>query len=294
MSKHPLVFYFILTYLTTWGIAILILLFPEAIESIFGKIDVYNPLYFLAVYMPSLSALFIIRRRYGVKGCKNFIRRIIHWERGFKQFFFLILFFASYYILMRFVSPLWNAEVPIIPYKWYMFLPMMLFFLFADAGPIGEESGWSGLALPLLQRRFCMVKSGIILGILWALWHTPAFFIASLNQSAYNFLGFLFFLTCLRIFMVVIFNLSKGSILSAIVIHWFNNLDTYLHITGSSFISSLISGVVFLLAAFIIIRIKKPKPFKKPIPIWVDDVRLKKRKMKSSQTKNINIKYILF
>lgn len=278
VSNHPLIFYFILTYLTTWGIAILILLFPVAIESIFGKIDVYNPLYFLAVYMPSLSALFIVLRRYGVNGCKSFLRRVIHWNRGSKQFVFLILFFASTYILMRLVSPLWNAEIPIISYKWYMLVPMMLFFLFADAGPIGEELGWSGLALPLLQRRFSMVKSGIILGVLWALWHTPAFFISSLNQSAYNFLGFLFFLTCLRVFMVAIFNLSKGSILSAIVIHWFNNLDTYMHITGSSVISSLISGVIFLLAAIILIRIKKPKPFKNPIPIWVDDVQLNEKK----------------
>jgi len=277
MSKHPLRFYFLLTYLITWGIAILILLFPEAIESVFGKIDVYNPIYFIAVYVPSLSALFIIFRRYGIKGWKDFLRRVIHWEGGFKQFAFLVLFFISFYIIMRLLGPLWNANNPTMHYKWYMVLPMMIFYLFADAGPIGEELGWSGLALPLLQRRYSMIKSGIILGVIWALWHTPAFFIASLNQSAYNFLGFLFFLTCLRVFMLAIFNISKGSILSAIVIHWFNNLDTYLNITGSSLISSIVSGVIFLLAAILVIRIKKPKAFKNPIPIWVDDSKFEEK-----------------
>jgi membrane protease YdiL (CAAX protease family) len=39
------------------------------------------------------------------------------------------------------------------------------------AGSVGEEPGWRGWAHPALRRRLSMPASGVVVGLVWALWH---------------------------------------------------------------------------------------------------------------------------
>jgi len=55
-----------------------------------------------------------------------------------------------------------NDPFPFSP--WYLTLPALIQSLLL--GPVGEEFGWRGLALPLLQRRFAPFWASLILGII--------------------------------------------------------------------------------------------------------------------------------
>ena len=38
-------------------------------------------------------------------------------------------------------------------------------------GPLSEELGWRGYALPEIESKFSSITSSVILGVLWASWH---------------------------------------------------------------------------------------------------------------------------
>jgi len=64
-------------------------------------------------------------------------------------------------------------------------LPSMLIALGLAVikGPM-EEFGWRGVALPLLQRKLAPICTGLVLGIIWGLWHLPAFMLSGTQQSS--------------------------------------------------------------------------------------------------------------
>src|SRR5690606_26340526 len=75
---------------------------------------------------------------------------------------------------------------PPFPFSpWTLVFPALLQSLLL--GPVGEEFGWRGLALPLLQRRFSPLWASLILGVVWAIWHVPAFLMSGTVQSAWAF-----------------------------------------------------------------------------------------------------------
>lgn len=50
-------------------------------------------------------------------------------------------------------------------------MSVVIFFFVFFIGAIGEELGWSGYIIDPMQNRYGALKAGVILGIIWAVWH---------------------------------------------------------------------------------------------------------------------------
>ncbi len=103
--------------------------------------------------------------------------------------------------------------------------PSRLDYDFPGAGPIpfawstGRGVWLAGLALPLLQRRYSPFWASLILGVVWAIWHAPAFALSGTPQSAWSFGPFFLGLISITVIMTALFNASGGSLLIAILYH---------------------------------------------------------------------------
>jgi len=92
-------------------------------------------------------------------------------------------------------------------------------------GPVGEEFGWRGYALPKLQTKYGPVIASLVIGTIWGVWHLPSFFAPQgVVGGIYAEVGMVFILLYTlgtianSIFMTWVYNKSKASALVAGII----------------------------------------------------------------------------
>jgi membrane protease YdiL (CAAX protease family) len=97
-------------------------------------------------------------------------------------------------------------------------------------GPLSEEPGWHGYALPNLLKNNSLLKSGLITGVLWGIWHLPAYVLSGTPQESgapvEAFVGFVLVAIALNLLQAWIFSRTQGSALVAgIFCHMIYNMS---------------------------------------------------------------------
>lgn len=103
----------------------------------------------------------------------------------------------------------WSEFISFGSISWFTFL----------GGPLGEETGWRGYALPRLQSMLGPMRASLVLGLLWTLWHLPLFFLPSGFRLA-SILVIATGLICGTLVMTFGENLSRFSIAAAVMMHF--------------------------------------------------------------------------
>ena len=132
-------------------------------------------------------------------------------------------------------------------------------------GPLEEELGWRGFALPRLQGRLAALEASILLGVIWGLWHIPLYFVPGTGQfetiaagtdPAFAIGGFIGWTIGLSVLFTWLFNQTRASLLVVMLFHAAVNLGAFLpSAVGSAGAASLLYVVVtWLVAAVVAIR----------------------------------------
>ena len=103
----------------------------------------------------------------------------------------------------------------------------LAFFLFVF-GPLPEELAWRGYLQERLQQHWQPLKAGVIIGIVWLIWHLPLFWIVGSYQHSLGIGTLPFYLFVLdKIPMSIVFawimSRTRNSTLSAILLHFMIN-----------------------------------------------------------------------
>lgn len=215
LARHPLMAFFILAIAFTWIAAIPALFFGAP----------FQPYQTLGAYSPLLAALIVSTASGGREGINMLLRRMTNWRFGFSSYLLAIFSLVLLYLLTVMISGALPFQELIE--KWMLiftfYIPALLTTYIVN--PIGEETGWTGFALPQLQKQCSPWLSAVILGVVWAIWHLPAYFIPS-EMGTFNPLGFFIFMliaVCTRIIWTWITNKARGSGIVGVLLHASSN-----------------------------------------------------------------------
>ena len=203
--------FLIMTFGIAWGVFVLLLGFTDTVVRIFGEVSAHNPLFILAVYAPAIAAVMIVLFSSGIIGFGRFLSRLLLWRCSPWWYGFLLVGIPALFMAGALIK-----GVPLLA-PGGASLATIGFMLIL--GPV-EEIGWRGLALPLLQRRMAPIWASIVLGLIWGVWHLPAFLLSGTPQSAWSFTPFLLGSVALSVIVTPMFNVARGSILLPLLFHF--------------------------------------------------------------------------
>lgn len=233
--------FLVITFGLAWGILGLYIFLPEQTTNLFGQLTGQHPLFFLAVYAPAIAAFTVVTSMSGFIGLKKFLSRILLWRCSFSWYAFLILGIPLVFIGGSYLK----GNLLTDPFPFTTISSMLIALMLATIkGPI-EEFGWRGLVLPLFQRKLAPIWAAIALGVIWGIWHLPAFLLSGTQQSNWSFAPFFAGCIALSVIVTPLFNASRGSILLSAFFHFMvmnplfpdaEPFDTYILLVVAMFI----------------------------------------------------------
>jgi membrane protease YdiL (CAAX protease family) len=220
---HRVWLFFALAFLVSWGVGGAYLLFPKPLMAVFGPFAYGSPAYLLAACAPTLVALGLTLRFEGGTGLARLGRRLIQVTPLWAMVLALVILPAVALALSLIMPRL--GPWPVAPRDVVVAAPLVLFAtgqILTNSGPLGEELGWRGYALPRLLDHWPPMTAGLVLGLVWTLWHVPAFLFSGIVNSSLSNLGWYALGTVgLSLLMTWLFTRTRGGVLIAGVIPHF-------------------------------------------------------------------------
>ena len=220
--RRELLLYFALAYALSWAVEI-----PLGL-SMRGVISAHlpQPIHYLASFGPFFSAVIVTLATRGWRGAAGLFRGLAKWRVGRSYMLFAVggplVLFALAYLANRLAKGEWT-DLGLLGRVDYLppigVLPALVLWLLTFG--LGEETGWRAFALPRLQAGRSAFSSSIILGLIWAGWHAPAFF----YRDTYIAMGWpgplmmVFSVIVASLICTWLYNGTRGSLLIVVFFH---------------------------------------------------------------------------
>ncbi|MGE7633628.1 CPBP family intramembrane glutamic endopeptidase [Bacillus paramycoides] len=225
LESFPLTSFFVMAYLFSW-----VVLIPFILSQwgIFPKTKAFDIFFFANAFVgPMLAAYIMFRTLEGKESWKKVRKSIISIKVGLKWYLFTLIVIPAAMFLGMIIL---NGGIPTLDgltskfYVTYLISFVAIFFL---GGPLPEEIGWRGFALPRLQSKFGPLKASLLLTVLWAFWHLPHFLTAAQRGGPGSDLSLLYFhlpifiLLCLPISIILtwVYNCHHGNLFIVMLVH---------------------------------------------------------------------------
>jgi membrane protease YdiL (CAAX protease family) len=217
-SLRSLLKFFSLTYAVTWTCFI-------AAGALSGRVaatapvlaGLRGPLFLLGTFAPAIVALWLAARAEGREGALALLRRLLAWRVGARWYVFAVGYMAAIKLGVALVHRVATGAWPRFGDEaWYIMLAAIVI-----STPVqgGEEIGWRGYALPGLAARFGFARGSLLLGVIWACWHLPLFFIPGIDKSGQSFPVYLLQVTAMSVALAWLYVHTNGSLLLVMLMH---------------------------------------------------------------------------
>ena len=253
-TLRSLIVFFALAFGISWMVWI-----PTALASYELLTFQFDPTLsgLLGAFGPCFAAIITIAIFEGRAGFGALFKRLCTWRVGIQWYLFVLLWTPAFSLAKTGLAVLFGSPAPdfsqppfiqlypipdeiksTIPF--IAFLPMVFIQQLLISSPMGEEPGWRGFALPVMQSRMNNLSASLVLGFLWGIWHLPLWMTRGHPlQGVFPGWEILNAMATATLFTWV-YNNTNGSLLLAMLFH------TSLNITGLFIASADIHPLVNL------------------------------------------------
>ena len=213
-SKAAIIAFVVLAFAWSWGLGF------AASQIKAQSIPVSTAVLIVSGFGPSIAAFVIVGAFSGSLGLRRWLGVCLNRHIGWRWFALafltppLVMMVAlAIHILLggAIPAPIAAAHIPLAIANFGLVLLV--------GGPLGEEFGWRGYAMSALLAQTTWRVASLLLGLVWALWHLPLFFMGGTAQSQMPIFVFMLNISAGSVLFGWLFVRTKGSVLPAILLH---------------------------------------------------------------------------
>ena len=249
IGRHPLVAFFTLAYGFSWVMLL----------TLYGLLGLPAALVILLQTLgPTLAALVTLSALEGTAGRRRLLVRIRMWRVARRRYLFALVVIPVVCLLSALALP--GAFVGIGGQSAVKLAIEFLAIVVVGfvSGPLFEEPGWRGFAIPRLQAQMGALRGTLLLGVLWAAWHLPQYLVPEwANENgglSPTLVGtFLIFVVAIAPIMTWLYNSTRGSLFLVMLAHSAINAALGVFVVPTSAIDVGLLGFGSLSVALILI-----------------------------------------
>jgi len=263
--------FFPITYAVTWTCFLSVMaLSGSTASAVPVRAGLRGLLLFIGIFAPSFVALGLTARDDGHAGVLALVRRLFQWRVGARWYVFAAGYIAAIKLTVALVHRVATGAWPRFGLEaWYLMIAATIFSTVVG-GQAGEEIGWRGYALPRLAGRFGLAGGSVVLGIIWACWHLPIFFLRGADLYGQSFPVYVMQVTALSVAIAWLYGHTNGSLLLTMLMHSaINNTKDIVPsaVTGAanpfalstSLVAWLTLALLWISAVYFIVRMPRPE-----------------------------------
>ncbi|MBD3406138.1 MAG: CPBP family intramembrane metalloprotease [Candidatus Lokiarchaeota archaeon] len=226
-NRTTYLYFFVLTILFTW-VFWFTAIATGGLSNTIGLVC-----YIIGGTGPLSASIILIAFKDGKTGIKQLLSRMVQFRSMSIRWGFIMLavVFIPIFVTIILGGLFLSNWSPISTMIVYISAPIGVLgsVMFNLIAVIFEEPGWRGFALDKLQEDFSALTSSLILGLIWAIWHTPLFLMPGTYQyelilGSLSFWVYMIGVIPTSILITWLYNNNNSSLFAAMLYHLVNNL----------------------------------------------------------------------
>ena len=279
IKRQPVLSYYLLVFAISWGGILILIGGPDHIPGTKEQAEkLFVPALLIMFAGPFISGILMNFLIDGKGGLRKLLSRFLRWRTEGRWYAIAIFTGPILVATLLFGLSLFNHEfLPgIITAKDKIGLMIFGVAWGVIGGGLFEETGWTGFAVPQLRKQYSILSTGLIVGILWGIWHFMIAFWASNYLAApdsstmfvASFVAFyLLALPAYRVLLVLVYD-RTGSLPIIMLMHAFLSASTLIFQPSSSgeiaFVWNLVLGIILWIIIAAIVTTNRLHVSQKP------------------------------
>jgi membrane protease YdiL (CAAX protease family) len=282
IKRHQVLTYYILVFIISWGGILILIGGPGNIPGTKEQAEkLFIPALLVMFSGPFVSGILMNFLVDGKEGLRKLLLRLLQWRVKARWYAVAVLTGPFLVATVLFTLSIFDKA----------FLPGIVTtndkigsLIFGIGwglvgGGLLEETGWTGFAVPKLRRRYSILSTGLVVGILWGIWHFMIAFWASnylggVDSWIMFVAGFLAFyllaLPAYRVLLVWVFDCTGGNLPVIMLMHAFLSASTLIFQPSAAgviaFIWNFVLGIVLWIVVAIVAVKNRGQLSRQPLP----------------------------